>query len=355
MVLIITDAKEMNSKFFAAPFSLSPERVRVTGLASLNFMGFSNFSAVVIDSPTLYKDLKKTSFGIRDSAETEALWRIFCGDLDLPVHVLIDRKASPTKEMRELGISYLLPSELPSLVKETTNTPVYLSEDGSPFDNSKLLTADDVRQMHLDGVRTISSENKLTAWAEDLAESLGMKISENESKLLANFSSYSIADLQNFKSEIFDLSTRFPGLLFVISPPIMPIFNDLFPALRGKIVAPSIHWEKSGAYTGESSAAMLADQRCHGAIIPATSPYCDPGNMKKVIEQAKKFNLELFSTFTLASGTGCDIIATDSPAQSSLTPLYSTEVLRNGEIPESGAVIADQKFLMQMPFRKGNN
>jgi hypothetical protein len=354
-LLVITDAQKATSKFYEPPYSLSPDKVRVTGPASLNYIGFTNISAIVIDSPGLYKDLKKISLGIRDSVEAEALWGVFAGETNIPVHILVDQKASPSREMRELGIDYILATELRELANESGGYDTGGNyEDESSTDNSRLLTADDVRQMHQNGARSIPSDSRLTSWAAEVADSLGMSVTQQQTRYLINLASFSKKDLLDKKTEIHELAIKLPELLFVINPLLIASFADIFPSLRSKIVSPTIHWAKSGAFTGEVSAAMLADQRCRGAIVPAKQPYCQQENLNQIIAQAKKHDLELFSTFTLASGTGCDIIANGSAQSGSLTPLYRAEMLNSADRPDSGAIIADWNHYMGLPFRKGN-
>ncbi|GAB4272208.1 MAG: hypothetical protein Kow0029_10640 [Candidatus Rifleibacteriota bacterium] len=322
----------------------------VTSPDSLNFIGLGSFSCVILDSPALYRDLKKISLGIRDSASSEGLYRIFSGELKIPVYILVDRKSAPTPEMRELGIDYILSSEMGDLVSENSQE---ISAE-IPLSANKVLTADDIRTLHLKGCRTIPSGSALTSWAAEIADALEMKKQPDNFCMLVNLASYGKSKLAEKKSTIFELSSKFSELFYVINPCILPVFSELFPALKSRSVSSTIHWENQGAYTGEVSASMLADIGCYGAVVPAIKPYCTKENLEKLLSQAAKFDLKLFSTFTLAYGTGCDIIARSSNQSGKFIPLYSEEVLKPGNTPEAGALIADIDYFMQMPFRKGN-
>ncbi len=350
-ILIITDKSRAAGQFASPPFSLPIEKFTATGPASLNYMGLQQFAAVVIDCGSLHPHLTKISLGIRDTTETEALWHVFCGSSGARVFILVDRKSAPGKEMRELGIDYILAGELAELTQQSTG-PV--SEKTDYASNHDFITADEIREMHQNGIRTISESRPITSWAAEVAESLGMKIAADNLKLLADFSRLSPSKILNQRSDFFNLASRFnQDLFFVLNPLVIPVFAQVCPSLREKVVASTIHWAHQGAFTGETSAAMLADLRCHGAIIPAFPPYCQPQNLQDLLKQAKKHNLELFSTFTLASGTGCDIIATDVASSLPLTPLYDARLFDQSGLPATGAIIAENDYLMQLPFRKG--
>lgn len=349
-VLIITDIAKDCGRFFKPPFSLAPELVLVTGAASLQYLGFTGFATVIIDSPRLHKELGKISLGIRDSIETEALWQIFCGACAAEVYILIGQKAAATKTMRELGISYLAESELAELVAARVaadNT----AGSGATISAQTMLTADEIRTLHQSGVRNLDAGRPMTPWAAEVAESLGMKVVSTQNHFLVNLAALSPKKLREISEEIFALSTRLPELLYVINPATIAAFAATFPSLRGRVVASTIHWASQGAYTGETSAAMLADLRCYGAIVPAQLPYCTAANLKELLQQAQKHNLKLFSTFTLAYGTGCDIIAPDGAASEQMTPLYNAEV--STETPANGGIIAGLEYYRKLPTRKG--
>jgi hypothetical protein len=77
--------------------------------------------------------------------------------------------------------------------------------------------------------------------------------------------------------------------------------------------------------------------------------------VQAVLNQADKYNIELFSTFSLAPGTGCDIIATGiaNDAAFSMTPLFDRKGLTTEGLPEKKAVIEDINFFRELPSRKG--
>ena len=106
-LLIITDSQKDKKRFFSSPYGLKPEATKITSASSLNFISCSGFKSIVIDSRGLYQCLKKISLGIRDSEDTEALWRILSEKKPVPVYFLVDRKSPPTREMISLGISYI--------------------------------------------------------------------------------------------------------------------------------------------------------------------------------------------------------------------------------------------------------
>ncbi len=350
-LLIITETGKSGSVFFEPPFSLSPERVTVTGPESLHYLGLQRFFAIILDSPALHRHLSKISLGIRDDAETEALWRIFCGESGADVFMLVEQKASPSQAMRDLGINYVLPGE----IREITETAAFeaVGTNGSANFSTQILTADDIRDLYQNGQRRIPAGSSLTSWAAEVAESLGMSQTVIGLKYLVDLTNLSPAALKKMQSETADLSTRIPASLFVLNPLSLSIFALIHPSLRERMVSSTIHWADHGAFTGETSAAMLADLRCQGAIIPAKAPYCIEKNLQQIVQQAKKHDLELFSTFTLASGTGCDIIASDGGTSNQLTPLYEARLLIGQNIPDTGAVIARPEEYKNLPFRKG--
>jgi hypothetical protein len=348
-VLIITESGKSGSRFFEPPFDLAPDRVTVTGPESLNFLGLKRFCAIVLDSPALHRHLTKISLGIRDDAETEALWRIFCGESGAQVYILVEQKAAPSQTMRDLGIAYVLPGEIGEIVA-TVSSATGAESAANP---AQILTADDVRDLYQSGQRRIPAGSNLTSWAAEVAESLGMSQISTGLKYLVDLSTFSPAKLKKIQSDTAALSTRIPTSLFVLNPLTLGVFAQVHPSLRERMVSSTIHWAVQGAFTGETSAAMLADLRCHGAIIPARTPYCDGKNLQLIVEQAKKHDLELFSTFTLASGTGCDIIASDGGTSNQLTPLYEARLLLGQTIPDTGAVIAGPEEYKSLPFRKG--
>jgi hypothetical protein len=257
--------------------------------------------------------------------------------------------------MINLDISYILPQELKEMGLGFSEQSKQFDISSSAISSGNLLTADDIRRMHQEGKRTIKADQKLTSWAKEVADSLGLTQTTQNTRFLLNLGKASPDSLKNLQTDIFELSSKFPEMLFVINPLCISYFNRIFPSLTGRVVATSIHWSEKGAFTGETSAAMLADLRCVGAILPATIPYCDPDNVQAVLNQADKYNIELFSTFSLAPGTGCDIIATGiaNDAAFSMTPLFDRKGLTTEGLPEKKAVIEDINFFRELPSRKG--
>jgi hypothetical protein len=341
LLLIVTEATKNGAEFFTQPYGLQPEQARITGPASLNYIGLSNFAAVILDCPSLIKDLRKISHGIRDDSATEALWSLFSGEYNIPLFILVNKKASPSIDMRNLGISYILPKEIKDLALElgvkcgTAQSPI------GPA--SEMLTADDVKEMAQKGIRTLEPGMRLTGWAEETAKTLGMSLKESKTHFLLDLTNLSSrSSFEQIKSDIFDISTALRDAFFVVNPLHMPFFAELFPGLRHRMVSPTIHWAAKGAFTGEISAAMLADLKCYGAIVPARLPYCEKKQLDSLFAQAQKYDLQLFSTFTLANKQACDIIATESNTGKPMIPVYSQQP--GISLTESSALIADLSF-----------
>jgi triosephosphate isomerase len=73
-----------------------------------------------------------------------------------------------------------------------------------------------------------------------------------------------------FATQIRHFSERMENVEVVVCPP----FVSLYPTLQGlgqpsdvKVYAQNVHWELEGAFTGEVSAAMLAELQVTGAIV----------------------------------------------------------------------------------------
>ncbi len=344
LLLIVSEATKNGAEFFTQPYGLQPEQARVTGPASLNYIGLSNFAAVILDSPSLIKDLRKISHGIRDDSATEALWSLFSGEYNVPLFILVNKKASPSIDMRNLDINYILPKEIKDLAGE-------LGIKSGPTQNTigsaaEMLTADDIKIMAQQGIRTLEPGMRLTGWAEETAKTLGINQKENRIHLLVDLTNLAGRSFfKQIKSEIFDISTALRDAYFVVNPIHMPFFAELFPGLRHRLVSPTIHWAAQGAYTGEVSAAMLADLKCYGAIVPAKPPYCEEKHIESLFIQAQKYDLQLFSTFTLANNQACDIIATDRNTGKPMIPVYSRQLGKSST--ESCALIADLSFFKE--------
>jgi hypothetical protein len=335
--------------------SLYCESITLTSPDSLSYIGLANYRCVVIDSESLKNSLRKVSMGIRDDSACQALWYLLSESGNPEVFFLVEKKQKPDRDMTSLGVKFITLREIPGLALSSSEMPAETSsslEKNRP--SSAILTADDIREMHQKGINRIPANAGMTPWAAEVADSLRMQKTSSRLHLLYPVVAESRRALKEKGSELFDLSSRHPEMLFIVNELHLPVFNSLFPALQGRTVAPRIHWESHGAYTGESSVQMLVDQRCAGAIIPATKPYTDPTSLHKLLQLAAKTGLTLFSTFTLASSGSCDIIATNNSESGNIVPLYPASVLGdNGRIPESGAIIADMDFLRQLALRKG--
>jgi len=349
-VLIITDNP---AGLQAEPLVLSSEKCRVTRLDSIKYLGFSGVQHVVIDCASIGIALKKVSLGIRDDDETRSLWGLLASTNGPKVHLLVEKMSKASSEMQQLGVAYIIPAELRRLLEETSSATTHSFSD-SDSSASPLLTADDIRDLHQQGSRRLPSGSRLTPWATEIAASLNMQTDDNQLFLLMPVMAASRRQLAEQREELFSLASRYPNLLFIVNEVFLPIFNGLFPSLSGRTVSPSVHWASHGAYTGEVSPAMLADQRCFGAIVPAQKPYTDPENLKKLLGLAQKHGLTLFCTFTLASAGTCDIIASDRQSAGTMIPLYQSGVVNPARLPDSGAVAVNKEFLQQITIRKGN-
>ena len=351
-ILIISDDRiDLQNRLSVAAL----EKCRLTGLESLRYLSLAKLGSVVIDASSIDKTLRKVSLGIRDDDASDALWQLLSQPAGTRIYFLIDKMQKPGNDMLQLGIDYIIIEQLEQLIAENAandRLPVF-SDDSSL--GSELLTADDIRSMHQQNIRQIPAGSRLTAWASEVAESLNFSQASEKLQLIWPVEAQSRATLKKMHEELFDLSSRYPNLLFLVNPLLMPVFNSLYPSLQGKTVSPVIHWATQGAFTGEPSAAMLADLRCAGAIVPARKPYTDPKNLLSLIKLAKENSLTLFSTFTLASSGVCDIIASESSDSRALTPLYTAEMIGGNELPAgSAAIVVNRELLKQIVFRKGN-
>lgn len=351
-LLIITSNR---SELLAAMPGITPENSVITSLDSLNYIGFSHYKKIVIDCASVSDSLKKVSLGIRDDRATQSLWQLLASSNGPEVYLLIEKMERPGNEMRQLGIQYITAAELQ---KMANSAELSIEQATRPLEENRpatgILTADDIRDMHQNGLRQLPAGARLTSWAAEVADSLNFHSDSHVLHLLFPVKASSKKALANMHTDIYALNSKFPNMLFIVNEAYLPVFNNLFPSLQGKTVAPSVHWETHGAYTGETSVQMLVDQRCFGAIIPAKKPYTDPENVVKLQKLAQKNGLTLFSTFTLASAGSCDIIASDNSDFGAIVALYPAEALTAGAVPGSGAIVVNSEFLKQSAFRKGN-
>jgi len=350
-ILVITDdRKALQERLPAA----TCDKCQITGLESLRYLGFASLSVVIIDSKSIDKTLRKVSLGIRDDDASDALWQLIAQPKGARVFFLVDKMTRPGSDMLALGIDYLLYENLEQLVADAQTSSPSHGFDQDISIQTRLLTADDIRHLHKQNIRKIPAGSRLTAWAAEVAESLNFSEAGAVLQLIWPVAANSCAALKKAHEELFDLNAKYPDLLFMINPAYLPIFNDLYPSLKGKTVSPVIHWASHGAYTGETSAAMLADLRCAGAVVPACPPYTEPKHIASLLEQAKEYELTLFSTFTLASSGVCDIIAPESSDRLSLTPLYKADMIGAGELPDGpAAILLNRELLERIASRKG--
>lgn len=353
MQILIVTANQ--SSIFKELSQSQLDKITVTGIDSLNFIGFSRFGKIIIDCSGIHTSLHKLSLGIHDDMITSALWHLLSSHNTSELLFLVDSPTvRPSQDMTNLGVSFITRAELKKLdagAEDTTINRFSNSRDRSPSD--ELLTADDIRALHQQGKNVIPAGSRMTTWAAEVADSLNFRTFEaHRVNLILPLNIKSQKDFSALREEIFTKAGRYPQLYFMVSSLYLPIFNEIFPSLIGRTIASSLHWETQGAFTGEVSAAMLADMRCYGAIIPALPPYNQPAHIKKTMELAKKHGLKLFSTFTLASRGTCDIIATDRKEEIALIPTYPAETLDVKKLPESGAILVNDEFLRRLPSGK---
>jgi len=329
--LLIASETLKAADLVAPPFGLEPEEFMLTRLESLNVMGFARFAAVVIHEPPA--DLfRRLSLGLRDRPDAEALWSLISQARSVPVYVLSAKIERPPTELSDLGIGTTLPQRL----RELCATPAAFALDGSgpSVSAASLLTADDVRAMHLKGVKTLDENTPMTDWARETATALGIRLTPAASRrVLIPVEARGVRHLASF-GELLHGFASFPlAPLFVVAEPLMPAFNELFPSLRGRLVAPSIHWEKQGAFTGEISLAMALDLGCEGAIVPDLPAYAEPKRFAQLCAAAAGKQFSLYVPSPLAARDCCAIIGnrifrlTDGRGRSA------------SELPKDGALI----------------
>jgi hypothetical protein len=287
-----------------APFHLDPADVFLCSPASLRFISVQRFAAVVLHE--IAEDiLVKVGQGIHDNDATEGLWEVLRHD-GRPVWMLVSAPIRSPESWRNLGIEPVTPADLLTAVSERLPTRSDPSEKRSP-----MLTADDIHEMQRRGEMVLPADVRMTPWASEVADSLGLIRQEPGGEIsLVDLGRVTRSGLRECSASIFSWQSRWPALLFVLPPVYFPVFQELFPALRGRLVSPTIHWEEKGAFTGELSASMLADFGCAGALIPEQTPYLLPKNLEKIRLAAKKRGLLLFRRIPLEHGREYDIMAT---------------------------------------------
>lgn len=335
------------------PFGLDPEAFLVTRLESVQWLGFDRFAAVILHEPPADL-LTKLALGLRDSPALESLWALL-HDLRGPrVRGLVPAPARPPKAWFDLGLEPILPHELATLTDAVT-APGMATAATHP---RSAMTADDVRELHRAGVRVLPADRPLTDWAREVADALGMGQGQTPaSYVLIRVPAQTRRDLQARGDRLFQAAHASPRLLFVLDPPMIPVFQDLFPALKNRIVSTSVHWASHGAFTGETSAAMLADLGCRGALLPAMRPYTTAANLGKLASLAAAKGLLIFTTLPLERLPGCDIMAPrpgSPPAPTVMVPLTTAGGQGAADGPQSPqATWADDQELDRLVQGKG--
>ncbi|HNW33998.1 MAG TPA: triose-phosphate isomerase [Candidatus Ozemobacteraceae bacterium] len=288
------------------PFAMQPEEFVLTRLESLSVLGFSRFSAIVIHEPPL--DLfRRLSLGLRDRPDAEALWTVISQARSTPVFLLVSKIERPPTELSELGIDCIIPQRL----RELCASPATFGMGGSgpAVAAASLLTADDVREMHIKGLRTLDENTPMTDWARETAAALGIRLTARASRrILIPVEARDVKHLQKFSELIHSFASSPHAPLFILPEPLMPVFNELFPSLRGRLVAPCIHWEKQGAFTGELSLAMALDLGCEGAIVPDLPVYTDLKRFETLCTSVAGKQFSLYVPSPLAARDCCAII-----------------------------------------------
>ncbi len=335
--------------------AVSPDKYLITGAESLEYMSLGHHFAVILDFPEAHGLIKKVSLGICDNSACQSIWQLLASDSKVALYMFCEKTDSTIDpEMLQLGIEKRNLSGVISLFQQHESDPAGSTNGNldNNFPAEKIITADDIRDMQKKGIRQIPAHAFLTPWAKEVADSLNIAQKQDSMRYLFPVEVSNLDALKLQRESIFELSNAHPEMLFIVNPLCLPVFNSLFPSLQGKTVSPSISWESHGAFTGETSASMLADMRCYGAIMPETAAYCMPERLLKTIELAQKHGLSLFSTFTLASTGSCDIIASEK-YRSYVIPLSPKGMTGAAAALENGAMIVDREYLTQSAFRKG--
>ncbi|OIP28304.1 hypothetical protein AUK22_04355 [bacterium CG2_30_54_10] len=336
--LLIVSSSLVADSLCRPPFNLDPEAFLLTRLESLKWLGFARFSAIILHEPPT-ELLAKLALGLRDNSDLEALWSLFKDPLGPQVRAMSLAPAAPPRPWIDLGLEPILPSELASLA-DSIPTPGTGPVSAQP---RNALTADDIRELYQKGIKTIPSDRPLTDWAREIAASLGMASDSSESSfILWAVKAVTRKDLQSQGEKFFRAAQALPSLLFVLSPPHIPIFQEFFPSLKSRVVSANAHWASHGAFTGEVSIGMLADLGCRGAILSNRPPHNSPDHQSEISKQAHVHGLNIFSI--------CDIMARRSGSPKpdrAFIPLC-----RIGE-SRSGAVLVNDQELEQILMQKG--
>lgn len=333
-LLIITNSRSKSDKFLAPPYNLSIEDFYVTGIKSLEYIGFSAYKAVVIDFDAT-DVIKKISLGINDDSMSCSLWQLIAKNNNTSLYHLVDKITQPSRDMKLLDIKYIRPSELKNLVGKESAKDECAANDGKT-----LLTAGDIREMHVSGVTEISNSNSMTPWAKEVADSYDMTEEYEGQIKIFPIEAQTKLELSKLSEMLFHLSSQHSDLLFALPSPIIPVFRRMFPALGNRIVAIGISWAEKGAFTGENSYRMLNDQQCRGAIIPNKEPYLNKENLASIVKIVSDSGFKLFSYFPLADDGECGII------NRNIMHLFDARSSEKKAGDECRAIVVDKKYLL---------
>lgn len=311
-VLIVSNSLSSET-LTKAPYNLQPEIFTLTSFNSIKWISYNSYSIIIFHK--LDKNiLHKVALGIYDNNILYGLWKILY-DYKKPIYLLEDFQNSEqisdydsikglgydySKLLLNLGIERIWPSDIIKIFRDIQfNFPNSFAYESIPNFTNNLVTADDIRNAYKSNIKEIYFKHNqlVTDWAKEVANTLDIKLIENKPKILLlhkpNFNN--LENIYKLSDKIKMLCDKHKDIYFLVSPCLIPIFAEAFPSLRNKIVSSVVHWEKQGAFTGETSITMLLDFECRCGILKDTAPYNFPENVKKLLELAKEKNFTIFS------------------------------------------------------------
>jgi len=352
-ILIISDQLKSET-LINPPFSLDADEFWVTNFESLRYLGLSRFGMVILHEPP--SDLlRKLSLGIRDGPKLEALWDIFA-KTTLSLKVLVPAPGAPQKVWMELGLEAVYPSDLKNLIKNHQANSFH--SFGEKVEAQTIMTADDVRDLYQSGVRNLDENTRLTEWAREVAISLGITFSSQSPHfILIALAATNKASITAASEKVHAWSVEHPNALFVLPPPLLPVFIESYPALKSRTVSSTIHWASSGAFTGEVSMDMLAGLGCIGAVVPDQLPHNAPENCGRLLAEGRKRGFLLFATFPLEPSKVCDIISPlEVGTRPESVPGREQKTADNICLPLSdGSILIRESDFPRLNLRKGMN
>ena len=294
------------------PWKMTPETAVVTGFSSLRYINASKFSAVVLHEPPPGL-LNKAGSGIRDDNDSEAIWALFNSDNRPPVfQITLPGKPLTEREKqlcRNLSIDCLTPAQLCSLMHCIDSNHGVKSIRNS---QCKILTADDIREMHHKGIKTFNSSSRLTPWAEEVAASLKITATpdgKSDDYMIHVLRFCTRPQILERSALIYSAATAIPDLLFVPPLPLLVWFREKFASLKGRMVSPAIHTQQKGAFTGEVSLEMLIDIGCVGAFIQPSILAAGGVELANLCKRAGEKGFLLFGTIPVEQIAEYDIMA----------------------------------------------